>query len=140
MYLGRQQLGTWLDSYLQVVNANKTPLMPDAVPTIKIRRASDNAVVYSGLMPVVDKVANVGLFCSRLFLGSGYSVGYHDVEMFYVAGGAGFTVIRNFEVMPAGDAKGQVLSMAYCHFPQAEFVVYQTEAGLILRGKSPRLN
>ena len=141
MYLGRNQLGTWLDVYLPCVNADRTPLMPDAVPTIKIRRASDGVVVYTDIMGVVEKSGSpIGLFCSRLLLSSGFAVGLHDVTMVYVAGGVTFTELRTFEIMQGGHQRGQVLSMIFAHFPQHDDVVYQCESGVILKGKSPKLS
>lgn len=141
MYLGRQQLGTWLDVYLPCVNASRTPTMPDAVPTIKITRDSDSAVVYNGLMPVVEKTGStLGLFCARLLLGSGFSVGLHSVRLVYVRSGLAVIEDRKFEIMPAGNSAGQALSMYYFHHPSAEHVVYQLESGEILRGKNPRIN
>lgn len=141
MYLGRQQLGTWLDVYLNCVNASRTPTLPDAVPTIRIRRCSDNAVVYTGLMPIVEKEGSaIGLFCSRLLLGIGFSVGTHTVTMFYVSGGQRFEVSKTFEIMAAGDPKGQVLAMIYLHNPSADYIVYQVESGLLMKGKNPKVN
>jgi hypothetical protein len=140
MYLGRFQLGVWLDVYLQCTNASRTPKMPDAVPKIKIRFAGTGNVEYTSLMPIVDKSINIGLFCSRVFLGQGFSVGMHSVEMTYSVAGSPFVERRVFEISPAGDPKGQVLSSYYLHEPQADFVVYQVESGLILTGKNPMVN
>jgi len=141
MFLGRQQLGTWLDVYLNCVDASRTPTLPDAVPTIKIRRSSDNAVVYTGLMPIVEKAGvAIGLFCSRLLLGIGFSVGTHSVEMVYLVSGQAFIVSRTLEIMAGGDPKGQVLAMIYLHNPSADHIVFQVESGLLLKGKNPKVN
>ena len=139
MYLGRFQLGVWLDAYLQCRTSSRLPVMPSYVPQIRILRASDGTAVYNGLMPVVDKTSNIGLFCSRLFLGIGFSVGMHSVSMKYFASQP-FIVERTFEIIGAGDPKGNVLAMSYLHTPAADHIVYQTEAGLIIRGKNPRVN
>lgn len=140
MWLGRQQLGTWIDVYLQVTSTAFTPTMPDYVPTIKVRR-SDGTVVYSGLMPIVDKTDDrLGLFASRVFLGSGMSAGAHTIEMNYKAGTKFGVESRTFDIIAGGHSRGQVLAMHYLHQPQADFVVYQVESGLILRGKNPRVS
>lgn len=139
MYLGKQQLGTWLDCYLQCKNATGTPLMPSAVPTIKITD-SLGVTVLNQKMPLVDKVSQVGLFCSRIFLGLGFSVGSNSIRMVYTVSGQTFIVDRTFEICAAGDSRGQVLSMIYAHFPQADYVVFSTERGEISRGKNPRIS
>lgn len=137
MYLSRQQLGTYLDVFLQVTDAASTPIMPDGVPSIKILKGS--VVVHKGLMPILDKTNQIGLFKSTIFLGGEFSVGTFSVRMGYAVGGTPFLQTRSFEVMPAGNPLGQVLGMYYLHVPQCDFVVYSVESGSILRGKNPHL-
>lgn len=139
MWLGRQQLGTWLDVYLQASDSSGEPAMPVACPQIKIRRSSDNAIVLNSLMPILDKTVQVGLFVSRVFLGTSFAVGYHTIELQYTNDSNLMTETRTFEVMAGGDPRGCVLGMVYFHKPQADFLVYQVESGLILKGKNPRI-
>lgn len=137
MYLGRQQLGTYLDVSLVCTNTVRTPTMPTYVPRIKIRRSSDDSVVYSDGMPIVDR--SLGLFVARVFLGSGFSAGQHTVQMDYLVGSRVGLETRVFEIMAGGGARGQVLGMAYFHQPQADAIVWQVESGLLLRGRNPKL-
>lgn len=137
MYLGRQQLGTWIDIYLQCRDSAKTPTMPDAVPTIRIRD-SLGVLVHSGLMPIVER--DRALFCTRLLLGAGFAVGTQTVEMAYLIAGATKIDSRTFEISPAGNPTGQVLGMTYFHHPSADSIVYQVESGSILRGKNPKVS
>lgn len=138
MYLGRQQLGTYLDVFLQVKDASRAPLMPDGVPSIKVLKGI--TVVHNGLMPILDKTNRIGLFHSIIFLGGVFSEGTFSVRMGYSVSGVPFIESRSFEVVPAGNALGQVLGMYYLHSPQADFVVYSVESGSILKGKNPRLS
>lgn len=134
-YLGRQQLGTYLDVYFQSRLAGVATL-PDAVPSVRIYSAS--SLVYSKKMPIIDKSYSPGLFRSQVFLGTGFDVGQHTVHIGYAIAGNPKVEIRNFEIVPGGNVLGQVLGMTYVHYPQADFIVYQTESGLILRGKNAR--
>lgn len=140
MWLGRHQLGTWLDVYLQASDSNGVPAMPNACPQIKIRRSSDEAIVLNSLMPILDRTVQVGLFCSRIFLGTAFTTGQHTVELIYKSGAKQDVLTRTFEVIAAGDARGCVLAMEYYHRPQSDFIVYQAESGLILKGKNPRIS
>ena len=137
-YLGRMQLGTYLDIYWQI-RSSGMPTLPDAVPTIKITKSSNGAVEYSGLMPVADKNVTPGLFCSRLFLGSGFSNGTHSVTTFALVGGNQKIDVRTFEIIPGGNQLGQVVNMTYYHNPAADHLIYQVESGRLMRGKNPSL-
>jgi hypothetical protein len=138
MYIGRYQLGKWIDIYLQVMNGTLSPLLPDAVPAIKIFGPA--GIVLNAKMPIVDKIVSPGLFCSRILLGNPFSTGQHAVEMFYLLSGSPRIVTRNFDIIPAGNPLGQVVGMHYFHQPQGEFVIFQVESGRLLKGKNPRVN
>ena len=140
MWLGRFQLGTYLMVYLRCTDANEVGTMPDYVPRIRITTAAGVSVLVS-TMPVVDKSVNVGLFVREVFLGDTFAEGMYTVEMYYSTGSATRQVVetRTFHVIAGGDPKGQVLGMHTLKKPQAEFLVYQCESGIILAGKNARL-
>ena len=137
-YLGRHQLGTWLDITLQCADLNGVAVMPTYVPVLKVW--SGTALVLNDEMPLIDKTIQVGLFAYRLFLGEVFAVGSYVYDTTYVYGGAVFLLGGRFDVMAGGHSDGQVLGMHYYHRPHADFIVYQAEAGKILKGKSPRVN
>jgi hypothetical protein len=139
MYIGRQQSGSWLDVYLQVTDVDGEPAMPDHVPQIKIRNSAGTLVVDQ-LIPVVDKTVQVGIFCSRLFLGAAFATGMYSVTMLYRSGVKIGIEERVFEIMAGGDAKGTALAMTYYHKPHKDFIVYQTESGTLEKGSNPRVN
>ncbi len=138
MYLGRFQLGTWLDVWLQTTNASSTPVMPDYVPHMKVW--SSSALVTAEEMPLVDKTIQVGVFRSQVFLGSSYATGLYEINVFYRSGSKHGMEQHTFEVIAGGDADGQVLGMYFYHRPQADYIVYQVESGQILKGKNPRVS
>lgn len=138
IYLGRQQLGTYIDVYWQIL-VSGVPTLPDMVPRIKITQSSDGAVKYTGLMPIVDKEITPGLFCTRLLLGTGFVNGTHAIEMFALVGGNPVLAYRTFEIIPGGSPLGQVIGMNFLHTPSADWIVYQIESGRLMAGKQPSL-
>jgi hypothetical protein len=137
--MGRLQLGTYLEVLFQPTTGNNEPALPDAVPTIQVRRTSDGAVVHSGLMPVLDKTVSPGLFYLPLFLGFGFAAGGHTLRLSCTIDGDPVLDTRSFTIVAGGDVQGQALAMVYFHKPHADFVVFQTENGSISRGKNPYL-
>ena len=137
MYLGRQQLGTHLDVFLQTLDEDGVGTMPDAVPLMKVWLGSTLALAAE--MPIIDKTIMVGLFRYPLFLGLGFTVGHYSIGLHYVVNGLSVNETRTFEVLPAGDQRGQVLSMYWLHRPENDQVIMQMESGIILRGKNPKI-
>ena len=138
MYLGRHQLGTWLDITLQCLDLNGIAVMPTYVPVLKVWSAS--ALVLNQEMPLVDKQIQVGLFCYHLFLGDVFAEGPYSYDTVYIHGGAVFMNTGRFDVIAGGNVDGQTLSVHYYHRPHADFIVSQVESGKLLKGKSPRVN
>jgi hypothetical protein len=139
VYLGQHQLGTYLDVLLQCRTTAMVASMPEDPPRYKVWRASDGALVTAGEMPLLDKDIQVGLFKLELFLGDSFATGNHSMELMYSISTDTFIETRTFGIAAGGDTDGQVLAMYYYHRPHADFVVYQVESGLILRGKNPRV-
>ena len=138
MWLGKVQLGTYLDFYLQCTDADEVKSMPVYVPFLKVWIAS--SLIHAAEMPLLDKTSQVGLFATHLFLGNEFDVGYGTAEMYYQVGGKFGIETRTFEIVPGGHVDGQVLGMFFYQKPAAEFVVYQTEAGTLRKGKNPRVS
>ena len=138
MYLGRQQIGTWMHVLLQCVNSDGEAAMPDAVPVIKVW--SGSALILDAEMPVFDKSIQVGLFRYPIFFGELYSTGSHVMKLFYVTGGVGVSEERRFDLIAGGNDAGQVLGMIFFHRPDSNSILYQTEDGRIRRGRNPRVS
>lgn len=139
-FLGKAQLGQWLSFALQCTDANDTPAMPVDTPMLRIRRASDGVTAYNKEMPVTEKEGTaIGLFIARVFLGTGFQAGYHTAEMSFTAGAFTAIQLRTFEISPGGNPNGVALGMNYYRRPNASHVLYQVEAGRILRGTNPRI-
>ncbi len=138
MYLGRHQLGTYLDVWLQTTDANDSPVMPDQVPHLKLW--SSSSLVTAEEMPLWDKTIQVGVFRTQLYLSSAYAAGLYEISVYYRSGAKYGMEQHTFEVIAGGDADGQVLGMYFYHRPQADYIVYQVESGQILKGKNPRVS
>ena len=137
MFMGRKQLGTWINVWLQCRNGD-VPTMPDSIPWLKIWRP-DGALAMALGIPVMDKTIARGLFCLPLFLGSEFSAGQHSLAAFYAIGGASMVQTGTMAIIAGGDADGAVLGMHWYHRPHADFVVYQRESGKVFRGRNPRI-
>ena len=140
IYLGRYQVGKYLNVFVQTLDAGGEPSMPDTTPWLKIF-APDNSVILATGVPVVDKKQDVFLFRACIFLGNplSFSAGQHSFTVSYLTGGTAKTVTGLFEIIPGGDPDGCILSQYYLHSPAADHIVYQTEAGSIKKGKNPRV-
>lgn len=139
MWHGSFQLGTYFEVPLQVLDGDRSPVLPDAVPSIEVRRDSDGAVVYSGLMPIIDKDDSPGMFRLPLFFGSGFAAGGHSFRLSSVVGGSPALTMGTFTIQVGGNPVGQAIGMEYLHKPHADFIVFQAESGVLLKGKNPRI-
>jgi len=136
-YLGRAQLGQTICPYLQCVDASGSPVLPDDPPQIKIRASTGNIIIVAAEMPLVERFVQTGLFKYPLYLGSQYTTGLYEVNYYYRSGAHYGLESDNFEIVPAGHADGQVLNMHFYNRPHAQFIVYGTETGAIVRGRKP---
>ncbi len=140
MFLARRQLGQWLEISLQCKNGNNTPSLPADPPMLTIRRASDNVVVYSGEMPIVEKAGvAIGYFRAKIFLGSDFIIGNYNVQMAFTVGSFTDLQSRTFSVVAGGHSNGQVIGMASFRRPNRTHVIYQVEDGRVLKGSNPKL-
>ena len=140
-YLGRFQLGNWLNIRLQCTDINDTPAMPVDAPHLTIRRMSDGVVVYSKEMPVVEKEGTaIGLFEARVRLGSAFAGGGHTVQMAFTVGADTFIQNHGFDIVAGGNVNGTALSSHYYRRPDANHILYQVEAGRIMQGSNPRIS
>lgn len=140
MFLGRRQLGTWLDIALQCKDADETPSLPADPPMLTIRRASDNVVIYSGEMPIVEKAGTaIGFFRAKIFLGTDFITGNYNVQMAFAVGSFTDLQLRAFSVVAGGHPNGQTIGMAYFRRPNRAHVIYQVEDGRVLKGSNPKL-
>ena len=88
-------------------------------------------------MPITERYVVTGLFRHTLFLGRLYSTGFYTVVYTYTISGTPYASSDNFEVVPAGDARGAAVSTYFYDRPEARYIVQGLEQGLIIKGRNP---
>jgi len=137
MNLGRYQLGTSVPVPLLCVDGSNTPVVPDAAPYARIMHGA--TVVANVQMPILDSLAQTGLFHYPLYLDSSYAVGSYQAILSWVTGSFHGLDAHDFEIIPAGHVDGAVTSMYFYRRPHADFVVQGLQSGKIIPGRNPRV-
>lgn len=139
-FLGNRQLGEWLDVVLQCKDIDGTPSMPVEPPFLTIWNSSGTSE-YAREMPVSEKEGvSIGLFVAKVFLGSGFSMGEHGLQIAFTVGSDSFLAHRTFRITEGGSARGIALGAYFYRRPNANHVVYQVESGSVLKGTNPKVN
>lgn len=135
-YLGRYQLGQTVPLRVQTLNANSVAATPDDVPTVKLWDAAGNRVL-TAKMPAVERYIQTGRFLLPVFLNGQFAAGLYQAVYYYGIAGYHGLESDTFEVLPGGHADGSVISMYFLDRPQARYIVYQTDAGVLIQGRNP---
>lgn len=139
--LGVAQLGDELQLSVQCRDAAGDPAWPDEAPTVTIYDADDNVVVEAMKIPPKDSGRRVGYFHHFIRLGRTFDAGWYTVLLEWSADGGAYhgVVDGHFEVLPGGDPDGAVIAMHYFQTPRDDYLVWQTDAGALKRGRNPRV-
>ncbi|MBA4019201.1 MAG: hypothetical protein C0483_18705 [Pirellula sp.] len=141
MYRGQYQLGYEAPIGIQCTDADLNPAAPDAAPTVTIYAADGSKPLENKAIPPKDRAQATGLFEHFVRLGSDFATGVYSVLYKWTTDGGAFTgrYVDYFEVLPGGHVDGTVLGLHYFDAGHAQFLVQQTDAGLIKAGKNPRV-
>ncbi len=137
MSLGRYQLGQEVVAYLRCTDADDRPVAPSAFPRVAVYAASGHPV-RDVAVPIVERGIVTGLFAVRLFLDGSFSSGAYQMVFRWAAGSHHGSEVRTFEVLPGGDASGQVIALFDYPRPSASHLVQQRSDGSIRKGRNPR--
>lgn len=140
-FLGRVQQGQELSLFLQCVDAGGTPADPAAGPRASIYRDAAPPVFVETVELAADlRGVQAGVFRRALFLGGLYgTAGRHLVVLKYTdPNGAAHHDCATFVLLPGGSPDGAVISMRYVERPDASYLIWQTDAGRLVRGRNPR--
>jgi hypothetical protein len=74
-----------------------------------------------------------------VFLDGRFSTGRYDVLVTWEIGGTVYASSGMFDVVAGGDVGGAVIAQTVYHRPEADYVVYQTNAGTLERSRNPKL-
>lgn len=140
MYRGQAQLGEEIYVGVPCRNASRSPALPDESPTMRVYDHTGTLVV-SRQIPVQDRYGTTGLFADRLFLGSLFNVGRYFVLYTWTTDSGAFSgaELDLFDILTGGDADGQFLSLFFVETAQADFLVGQTNGGILTHNRNPRI-
>lgn len=137
-YSGRYQLGQTLHLYLQCRDGSNVPTLPDDAPWLTVL-TSAGVAAKTLQMPIRDRRQVTGFFHYPLFLGDGFAAGLYSAVMTYqVSSHTGLEEV-DFQILAGGDEEGHARAMHFFRRPQANFVVYGTDSGKIMKGRNPTL-
>lgn len=136
MWLGRYRIGDRLG--LSVLSKSKSgaPVQPSALVQA-FTYDSSGAVVEAVPLHPKDRFGGNWDFTASLKLSASYTPGHYSVVYQWAVSAALFSRLDTFEVLSGGDADGQVIALASVPRPEANFVLYQTEAGDVKSGRNP---
>lgn len=108
---------------------------PSAAPQLTILDYSGSIAIEARTVPRIGTAT--GLFGFDEFVGSSYSAGFYHALLAWKIGGSQYGVLIPFEVLPSGDAKGCFTSLYFYDRPQAQYVVGNTESGVLEYHSNP---
>lgn len=135
-YLGRRQLGQEIEFRVSCTNASRVQVAPDAAPEVRVYNASGVRVLTRSI-PTQDKPGATGVFMLAQHLDSNFAVGRYYVRTTWTTGAHSGVQLDCFEVIPGGDANGQVISMTWTTLPHFRHLIYQTDTGQLFKGGNP---
>lgn len=135
MWLGKFQLGEELIVSVSTHNSSYVVTNPDAAPLLEIWKDSDK--VLSKQMPALT--LSEGFFRLGVFLNEVFEEGYYTAIIRYQISSEHKVELHTFRVLPGGNALGAVIGIYQYQRPNARYLVHQTDAGKIFKGRNPRI-
>ena len=140
-YLGRWQQGEILPLAVTTTTPAGAAADPAAEPVATIYRDGASLTrVKQVTLAAHDRGARAGEFRLPLALGAEFGTAGRYLVVIRWVTDDGVPRVRtgNFYLLPGGSADGAVVSMAFVTRPDASHLVYQTDAGRMVRGRNPR--
>jgi hypothetical protein len=135
-YFGRHQLGEEVRLQLFCRNGTPAAIMPTSAPTLDVWLGSTR--IFSGLLMFpTDRVNVLGLFLLPIKLLNLASGIYNCVFRWQSSTFNGVS-LGSFEIVDGGGSNGNCVSMIYYNPPSGQFLVRQTDAGLLKQGRNPQ--
>lgn len=137
MYLGRFRLGETVR--VPVLGDRATASYDVNTPPVCTIYDGSGAKVLHALMPPADPYgAAKRLFALLVRLGSAFAAGRYRVAFnFTTADETTGLKVAHFDVVPGGNAAGNVIAMAYYQRPQATWLVLRTDADTRVLARNP---
>lgn len=140
-FLGRYQQGQELPVTLQCVNAATGPSDPTELPRLEIYRDGATPTLIETVQLAADlRGVAVGVFRRGVYLGERYGTAgrYLLVAKYTDTDGTAHCEHGSFMLLPGGSDDGAVIAAKYVERPDASYLLYQTDAGRLIRGRNPR--
>lgn len=140
VYLGRVQQGQELPLALQCVDATGAPADPVGLPVATFYRDGATKMRIE-TRPIAADLRGVkaGAFRLSLFLGELYTTGRHLIVFRWAdQNGVPHCQVATFMLLPGGSPDGAVIALKYVERPDSRYLMWQTDAGRLLRGRNPR--
>lgn len=144
-YLGQHQLGEHIYLNCTTVNGSRTPVAPDAAPTITVFDNTGTLLLTAKKIPAVNKDRYTGVFGYNLFIGNNahvplakaFVVGKYFVRYDWEISSTAGMNLDCFDVVAGGNASGAVVSMELFSQPHGDHLVMQLDSGKIVAGRNP---
>lgn len=138
-FLGRYPQGVEIPLVVACDDGGLAPAWPDAAPVVTFYRP-DGAAVLSRVMAADQQGVVEGVFRLPQFLGTPFAVTgpYRVVARYADASGRARALAGSFRLLAGGDRDGAVVSLRAVRRPNANYLVYQTDGGRLVRGRNPR--
>ena len=134
--LGDVQLGMEVPITVQCTSDGRAPATPDAAPILSLFGAS--GLIRRIVMAADNQTQQDGIFRTQLFLDANFVAGPVTGHIGWTVGGNPLLRTVWFRILPGGDADGTVIAAAFVRRPQGTYIVWQTDAGTIFKGRNPR--
>ena len=131
-YRNRYQLGDFVPLFLVCKNVNGVPTVPDTVPEARLFDPFGVAAGHFSMNPV-DRFGTTATFALNLGASQFFNiVGNWRIVYTYKIGTYSGMDEDTFQIVNGGSVNGNVISMYYFHRPNADYVVYQTDGGVLV--------
>ncbi len=140
-FLGRFQQGVELPLVVQCVNATGGADDPTDTPRASVYRdGASPAFVETVEMAADLRGVAVGFFRRGLYLDNLYGTAGRHLVLFKWTDSGGVAHCRagSFVLLPGGSPDGAAVSIKHVERPDASYLLYQTDAGRLIRGRNPR--
>lgn len=138
-YLGRYRQGEELLLVVPCDDGGAAPAWPDVAPTVTFHKPDGTVALHRVMAADLQGVTD-GVFRLPQFLNSQFSTtgAYRAVVRYEDASDRARVLVGHFRVLGGGDTDGAVVSMRPVRRPDANYLVYQTDGGILARGRNPR--
>lgn len=140
-YLGRFQQGEEVPLVCVTTDRNGAPIDPPDVPWAAIYLDGGvRELVETRQMAATLRGIETGVFRLPLLLGTKYATAGRYVVLFkwLDQNNRAHCIPTSFTLNPGGSPDGAVIALHYLERPDSRYVMYQTDAGRLVRGRNPR--